>query len=112
MAHHIAGCGIGGNHILTVFLVVILITIMSNHNNHVLSQKRARPMVAELEMLINDPSAYNNPETSSSSSFRHSGQSMDNLVTLAETLKRLQVLDRYYSHQARPRYTCSNYTLS
>ncbi|OQV23266.1 hypothetical protein BV898_02718 [Hypsibius exemplaris] len=67
----------------------------------ILSQKRARPAVADLEMLISDPSSYHNSESSSHGS---SARNYDNLVTLASTLKRLQELDKYYSHQARPRY--------
>ena len=63
------------------------------------SQKRARPAMADLEMLISDQAAaFHNPESPQGT------RNYDNLITLASTLKRLQDLDKYYSHQARPRY--------
>lgn len=77
-------------------LVQVLLTflVLAMGTNVVLCQKRARPAVADLEMLINDPSFVERES---------SAAGYDNIVTLAETLKRLQELEKYYSHQARPR---------
>ena len=77
--------------VTVIFLVVLGCT---------LAQKRARPAVADLEMLISDP-AYGNSEVSGLSA---RGGGYDNLVNLAETLKKLQEMEKFYSHQARPRY--------
>ncbi|GAU89738.1 hypothetical protein RvY_02250 [Ramazzottius varieornatus] len=72
-------------------LVVVAVTI-----SHVQGQKRARPAMAELEMLVgSDPSSLN-----TESENNNYGQ----LKSLSDTLRRLQVLDKYYAHQARPRY--------
>ncbi|XP_055353630.1 uncharacterized protein LOC129599432 [Paramacrobiotus metropolitanus] len=78
--------------------VSCLIVLITQHWTLSWAQKRARPAVADLEMLIaNDsPSGLSNSETG--------GRGYENLVNLAETLKRLQELEKYVTHQARPRY--------
>jgi hypothetical protein len=78
---------------LNQFCLVLLLIV-----GCVLSQKRARPAVADLEMLLNDQS-FANREASSGGAGGY-----DNFVSLAETLKRLQEMEKYYSHLARPRY--------
>ena len=73
--------------------IVLIVATLAFEQVH--GQKRARPAMAELEMLMgSDPATLN-----SESDNNNYGQ----LVSLADTLKRLQVLDKYYAHQARPR---------
>jgi hypothetical protein len=63
----------------------------------VMGQKRSA--VADLEMLVSDPSTYANSETYG----RSGGYDTDNFVGLADTLRRLQELQKFYSHQGRSR---------
>ena len=56
-----------------------------------------RSAVADLEMLVAEPSAFGNPE------LYHRTGDYEKLVDLSDTLKRLQELQRFYSHQGRTR---------
>lgn len=71
------------------FALVVLVNAMAAY-------KRARPAMADLEMLMHD---YSQPGPEGS---RLVGN-YENLETILDTLKKLHELDKIYSHQARPR---------